>query len=205
MSESARSDLHPRHQHVNRLVRRARNGDSGAWDQLYFEFRDAGLAFCRSVLKDADLAEDVFQESFLEATAALPRLREDAAFAVWFRRILIKQCDRARRGRANREFSDNQSLLPANELFTDELPEDLLADQELRERVRSALDQLPALERELCIEYYFEERDQNEISRRHGIPLHTIKNRLHNARRLLRRTLAPYSLSGSGGAFMMAA
>lgn len=132
---------------VNDLVRRARAGEGTAWDELYLRFQASSLAFCRSVLGDPDRAEDVLQESFFEAARVLHRLKHDEAFAVWFRRILIKQCDRVRRvssGMTRELPADlNESSPPARAPETD--PYLTLEQGEIQANIERALNELPAL------------------------------------------------------------
>ena len=181
----------------------ARRGRERAWEELYVRFRANSLGFCKAVLRDADLAEDALQESFLEASRKIGDLRHTEAFAVWFRRILIKQCDRIQR---KERPVDSLDLRPAdpdasrNRTGRDsrrgDQPFARFERKEILARVRDAIDALPEPERSLCREFYLEERDQREISRRTGLPLHTIKNRLYRARRVLRRHLSGYHPHG---------
>jgi RNA polymerase sigma-70 factor (ECF subfamily) len=178
-----------------------RRGRGRAWEDLYARFRKSSLAFCMAVLRDADLAEDALQESFLEASRKIGELRFTEAFSVWFRRILIKQCDRIQRGERP---VDSLDLLQAETEAGRRLRSTDPGDQpfarferrEILSLIREAMEALPEPERSLCRAYYLEERDQREISRHTGLPLHTIKNRLFHARRILRRQLAGYHPHG---------
>ncbi len=178
---------------VNLLVSRARAGDRTAMEELFRRFRAASFAFCRKILRDSERAEDALQESFLEAMRKLPGLRSEAAFAVWFRRILIKQCDRQMR--KTREWTGIEIAR------TGQAPDESVQAGEIARRVREAIAALPEPERQLCVEYYLEDRKQAEISRRTGLPLHAIKNHLFRARRILRveldsfRGLRPLALA----------
>ena len=79
------------------IVGRARDGDADAFAVLVRRFQDMAVGYGYSLLHDFHLAEDAAQEAFFEAYRTLPKLREPAAFAGWFRRIVFKQCDRITR------------------------------------------------------------------------------------------------------------
>ena len=79
------------------VVIRARDGDADAFAIVVRRFQDMAVGYGYSMLHDFQLAEDAAQEAFFEAYRTLPKLREPAAFAGWFRRIVFKQCDRITR------------------------------------------------------------------------------------------------------------
>src|SRR5512138_974317 len=85
---------------LDAIVARARGGDAEAFGILVRRFQDMAVGYGYSILHDFQLAEDAAQEAFFEAYRTLPKLREPAAFAGWFRRIVFKQCDRITRNRS---------------------------------------------------------------------------------------------------------
>src|SRR5215813_6292729 len=98
------------------LVIRVREGDTQAFGEIVRRFEDMAVAYGYSLVGDFQLAEDVAQEAFLEAYVCLGQLREPAAFPGWFRRIVVKQCDRiTRRKRPNFETLKEQQQAPALE------------------------------------------------------------------------------------------
>ncbi|MDD5191461.1 MAG: RNA polymerase sigma factor, partial [Dehalococcoidales bacterium] len=84
---------------IKNLVIKARSGDLEAYGEIVRRFQAMAHGFAYSFLGDFHLAEDVAQESFLEMYRQLPSLRNPEAFSAWFRRILIKNCDRITRGK----------------------------------------------------------------------------------------------------------
>src|SRR4030095_14990485 len=81
------------------IVTRARDGGDEDLGILVRRFQDMAVGYGYSILHDFQLAEDAAQEAFFEAYRTLSKLREPAAFAGWFRRIVFKQCDRITRRR----------------------------------------------------------------------------------------------------------
>src|SRR5215510_10641353 len=81
------------------LIDASLSGDPDAYAAIVRRFQDMAVGYGYSILHDFQLAEDAAQEAFFEAYRTLPKLREAAAFAGWFRRIVFKQCDRITRRR----------------------------------------------------------------------------------------------------------
>ncbi|MBT4503360.1 MAG: sigma-70 family RNA polymerase sigma factor [Gemmatimonadetes bacterium] len=166
---------------LKELVCQARSGDLDAYDQIVRRFQDMAVGYGYSLLDDFHLAEDAAQEAFIAAYQRLPQLRNAAAFPGWFRRIVFKHCDRLTRGRQLTTIPLETSMPApgANPAAATEL-------KELQRRIEEAIRRLPERERQVTALYYIAEYSQREISEFLGIPLTTIRSRLHTARGLLR-------------------
>lgn len=73
------------------IVPRAQDGDRAAFEEIVRQSQDMALGYAFSFLRDFDLAQDVAQESFLQAYRDLCDLRSPEAFPGWFRRIVFKR------------------------------------------------------------------------------------------------------------------
>jgi DNA-directed RNA polymerase specialized sigma24 family protein len=105
--------LLPDRERTSALVRRGQTGDEDAFEEIVRAYQDIAVAYATSILGDYHLAEDVAQESFVEAYWALTALREPAAFSAWFRRIVFKHCDRMTRRKCPRHEEPHcRSRLP---------------------------------------------------------------------------------------------
>lgn len=139
-----------------------------------------------SMLNDAQLAEDVTQEAFIEAYLDLPKLREPAAFPGWFKRIVFKQSDRLIRGKhiptMPLEYAQHISVVDLS-LTT------LIEERERDERVRRAVEDLPDHERIVTLLFYSTGYALKDIAAFLEVPVTTIKKRLHDARRHLKESL----------------
>jgi RNA polymerase sigma-70 factor, ECF subfamily len=131
---------------------------------------------------DRHLAEDIVQETFLRAWRT-PELVDDSCRG-WLttvaRNLLI---DRLRR-RDRRPREAGEDALP---LIADPICEMDRVVTSLT--VRRAIAQLPPLQRNVLIELYFRQRSLGEVAERFGIPVGTVKSRLHYALSALRRVL----------------
>src|SRR6476660_70750 len=79
------------------LVDRAQGGDREAFEQLARLVATRLFATATLILRDADLASDVVQETLIEVWRKLPSLRDTQAFEAWLYRILVRRCYRASR------------------------------------------------------------------------------------------------------------
>jgi len=175
-------------QEVKTLVEGVQAGDSNAFATLVRRFQDMAVGYGYSLLGDHQLAEDVAQEAFLTVYLHLSTLRQPAAFPGWLRRIVERQAHRLRRGLP-------VALLPleaaVNCAATMTEPAALLEQREVCDQVTSVLATLPEPQRVVVALFYISDYSLQEISTFLGIPVGTVKSRLHTAReRLKRSTLA---------------
>ncbi len=165
------------------IIARARRGDPSALDELVRRHQGRIYNLAYRMLRQAEDAEDVTQEAFLKAFAALPRLKDDRAFASWLGRIAANLCLMRLRSPARRaEVPMDPAVIPTDGA----LP---ALSLEVGGHVREALDRLPPKYRLAVIAFYLEGRSYQEGARLAGVPLLTFKTRLYRARRMLRRAL----------------
>ena len=161
------------------IVARAQDGDAEAFAALVRRFQDMAVGYGYSILHDFQLAEDAAQEAFFEAYRTLSKLREPAAFAGWFRRIVFKQCDRITR----RHVVATVPLEAAPD------PVQATDEEERKAEVFEAVRQLPEHERSAMTLFYIGGYSMDEVATFLEVPVSTVKGRLHSARERLRTML----------------
>jgi len=168
---------------VRELAEAARAGDAEAYSALVQRFQPMAYAVAYSCLGDHHLAHDLVQEAVIQAFVCLPRLREPAAFPGWFRQIVFRQCTRVlRQARTDCLSLDAGSL----GLVAESTPEEIAVRDEIRRQVRRAVATLPRHERAVAALFYGRRYSYREVSASLGIPITTVKKRLHSARQKLR-------------------
>ncbi len=173
-----------------RRVTQAAHGDRSAYDDLVRTFQDRAVALAVAILGDYHLAEDAAQEAFVEAFRDISGLRAPAAFPAWLRRIVQKHCDRITR----RKRLDTVSLDSLGDWLSPRPgPAQLAEAQELATRVRQAIDHLPEHERLVVMLLYMGGHSHLEVAEFVGVPLSTVKSRLHSARVRLKGDLLTMS------------
>ena len=173
---------------LHSLVTAAQNGDLDAFGLIVQRFQGMAYTLAYAMLDDAQLAEDVAQEAFIEAYLNLPKLREPAAFPGWFRRIIFKQGDRVLRGK----HLATVPLEPVSafDLAIDDFnPLHLAEKSEMQDFVRGAIEALPEHERIVILLFYANDCTLKDIAAFLEIPITTIKKRLYDARKRLKERL----------------
>jgi RNA polymerase sigma factor (sigma-70 family) len=162
-----------------------RAGRLAAFGELVARFQDMAYGYAYSILGDFHLAQDAAQEAFVQAWQNLADMREPAAFAGWLRRIVFKHSDRIRRARRALPAAEETAAPASAE------PEPPVAAQqaELRQAVLAAVRGLPEPQREVTTLFYINGYDTNEIAAFLEVPVSTVKNRLHGARKRLRERM----------------
>jgi RNA polymerase sigma factor (sigma-70 family) len=167
------------------LIAQIKDGDSEVYEQIVRRFQDMAVGYGYASLGDLQLAEDAAQEAFIAAYFELPDLREPKAFPGWFRRILMKQIDRARRKQPSDLTLDDHLIHSGNQ----PTPTELVEKREVQETIWKAIQCLPTAQREVILLFYIDEYSQPDISAFLDVPISTVKIRLYYARKLLQQQL----------------
>ena len=169
------------------LVLAAILGNLDAFEQLVVRYRPAVVRLARTIV-GADDAEDVAQDSLLLAFKALPGIEEPSRFAAWLSAIT--------RHRALR-FSKSENKHVSRRVALDEaLLEQLqslarpLADKHEDEEMLRTLDSLPADYAMPLRLRFLDDMPLNRIAAFMGVPLSTVKWRIHHGKKLLRAKAA---------------
>ncbi len=182
---------------VQDLVAEARTGSLEAFETLYRTHHPGIYAFIRSQVREAELAADLTQQTFVRAWEALPRLRASGAFRGWLHRIAANLVrDEAKSGRARLEVSVTALTVdeddPPVEFVSAKTTETIAVENELRSEVRSALGRLSPEQRAVVVMHHLEGMSVTEIAWALGVPPGTVMSRLARARETLRQRLARY-------------
>jgi RNA polymerase sigma factor (sigma-70 family) len=168
------------------LLIRARDRDVRAYGEVVRRFQDMAYGYAFAILGDFHLAEDAAQEALIEAYRCLPGLREPAAFAGWFRRIVFKHCDRlTRRKRVPTVPMDVAQDIPSP--FPG--PAESAEHNEVVQRVVDAIRSLPEQERAVTTLYYVNGYSQQEVADFLEVPVATVNSRLHSSRNRLKERM----------------
>jgi RNA polymerase sigma-70 factor (ECF subfamily) len=175
------------------LIAAAHDGDLNAFNQLVERYERLVYAVCYRLLGNAQRAENVTQETFIRAYAALCQFR-GGAFRSWLLRIATNQSyDLLRQER--RRTSDSLDALPVEvePRWTTGTPADdpvhFAERSELGRRLENALAELPDDQRLVVILSDIHGYPYGEIAEIIGVPAGTVKSRLSRGRARLRDVL----------------
>ena len=165
------------------LVDLARRGDEEAFADHARAVGDRLMAIAFRILRDADRAEDAVQQALVTAWHELPTLRDDDRFDAWLRRILVHACyAEARRRRA---WAANVRVLPTDGPAG---RDDIAAIIE-RDRLERGFRRLSPEQSAIFVLHHYVGLTLPEVADELGVPLGTVKSRLHYATEALRAAL----------------
>jgi RNA polymerase sigma-70 factor (ECF subfamily) len=180
-------------------IRRILAGEKQLFHELIRPCERAIYFLLYSLLHNEAEAEDAAQETAIKVYRNLHLFRGDSQFRTWVLSIARNEgLGRLRKSQTRREDSldaltegDAGDFTPAILTSWREVPVEALERQELGSLLREAIDGLPAIYRNVVLLRDIEEMDVRETAVILGITEGSVKVRLHRARALLQRELAP--------------
>jgi RNA polymerase sigma-70 factor (ECF subfamily) len=165
------------------VVERARDGDEDAFTQLVDLNGDRCFAIAFRILRDVERAKDAVQQAFLLAWRELPRLREPERFNVWLYRLLVNACyEEARR---HRRWTTRVRVLPMD----GPIAPDQTAAVDDRDALDRAFMRLSPEHRAVFVMHHHAGLPLAAIADVVGVPVGTVKSRLHHSIKNLRAAL----------------
>jgi len=168
------------------LVVAAILGNLEAFEQLVVRYRPAVVRLARTIVGDV-YAEDVAQESLLLAFKALPGIEEPRKFPAWLSAITRNRALRVSKSemaRTKKRVALDEALLEKIEALAKPV-----ADKERDEAMLMALDSLPPDYAMPLRLRFLDDMPLNRIAAFMGVPLSTVKWRIHHGKKLLRTKL----------------
>ena len=167
------------------LVELSLIGEGGAFDELVERYEDAVLEKAEQIVGNSFSAEDIAQDTFFSAWEHLGELRYPTGFGTWILRIA--------ENRAKNLLRQYESNLPGLVADMDSFPLTASASVTLHlagensEKLREAVNALSAALRDTVRLHYLAGYTVREISALLSVPEGTVKRRLHEGRKQLRR------------------
>jgi RNA polymerase sigma-70 factor, ECF subfamily len=178
------------------LVARARRGDAAAFGELVDRHRAAVYRAALAALRSPADAEDAAQEAFLLAYRRLDSFRGDASFKTWLLTITWHQAINRRRSLGSvwrmlvhPKTEDEADAVMAGVASGGPSPEQTTAGAELRRGIRDAIRALSPTLRDALLLAQAGDYSYEEIGAMLGAPIGTIKWRVSEARRAIRKWL----------------
>src|SRR5687767_2967304 len=174
------------------LCGRVAKGDDAAFEALLMRHQNRVYAFCLRLLGDAAEAEDVAQDVFLTVYKSADTFRGESAFTTWLLRIAKNQSLNRikyleRRGRSMRRSIDEISdeRMARAEDGVERRPDVLIEGGETAALVQQAIATLGEEHRMVLVLRDVEDLSYEEISQITGLPIGTVKSRIHRGRSAL--------------------
>lgn len=176
------------------IILRCQNGDKQSYGRLVEKYMKRAYFTALGLVGVHEGALDLSQDAFVRAYRSINRLDANRKFFTWYYQILRNLCfnylrDTARRARPFSQVGENQidNIVDSSQDSSLQVEQ-----QELKEAVWNAMDELKPHEREIIILKDFQEMSYKEIAESMDCPIGTVMSRLFTARQALKNKLESY-------------
>ena len=165
-------------------VAQAKAGDADAWDALFRRYQLPLYAYVMELVRDEQAGLDIVQETFISAVRHIGGLRDEARFGSWLFSIAHQKVVQRWRKPERTDSLDEQ---PDGDLPDEQdNPRDWLIRREQEEQFMAWLNELPMPQRSVLLLHFVEDFSLEEIAAVTGVPVGTVKSRMHYAKKALR-------------------
>lgn len=174
------------------LVMAYANGDNAAFDALLSRHQKGVFDYIRHTVKDIDLANDIFQETFVKAITTIRqgRYEDNGKFGAWLNRVAHNLIiDHFRRNKNENTVSNDsaeQDLLNNKDLCEGSI-EDSIMQLQLTKDIRKMIHTLPEEQRRVLTMRIYRDMSFKEIAEETGVSINTALGRMRYALRNMRR------------------
>lgn len=186
------------------LVAQAKTGRLDAFDELVNRHERKIFRLTQHITGNREDAEDALQDSFLKAFSRLAQFQGDSQFYTWLVRIAVNESlMRLRKRKAHPTFSldepvaGDDNLMPRERGSWEDNPEQMYAQQELREILDRAVQSLSPIFRTVFVLRDIEQLSTEETAEALELSVPAVKSRLLRARLQLRDKLSKHFRRGS--------
>jgi RNA polymerase sigma-70 factor (ECF subfamily) len=194
----------------DKLIARILGGERDLFHELIRPYERIVYSMVFAMLGNESDAEDAAQTAVIQAYMSLEKYRGESRFSTWLVTIALNEGrNRLRKAKSLREDSIDALSEEADGDFTPalltdwrEIPSEALERKEVREHLQKAIERLPLIYRTVLVMRDMEGLDMEETARSLCVTATVVKVRLHRARRMMQRDLAPllkhYAPKGKG-------
>ncbi|HEX2880546.1 MAG TPA: sigma-70 family RNA polymerase sigma factor [Polyangiaceae bacterium] len=183
-----------------RFLERLRARDERAFNELVTVYQERVFGLVLKILGRRDEAEDMSQEVFVQVFKAIDQFRGDSKLGTWIYRIAVNLCKNRSQYLARRYSQKQDELEGAEHLLADanalqssvslQQPDHLLQGHEMERIVHAALVSIELEFREVLVLRDVEDLSYDEIVEITGLPVGTVKSRIHRARLMLKEEVS---------------
>ncbi len=168
-------------------------GNNKAFDELLNRTQSNLFAYIMFVVRNEDVANDIFQETFVKVITRLQegRYTDSGKFSFWLTRIAhnaIMDWYRAQRSEHIVDLADDNDLSKLKgEQVMDNFRESELVNEQVMDDVRRMMEALPAAQREVVYMRFYQQLSFKEIAELTGVSINTSLGRMRYALMNLRK------------------
>lgn len=168
------------------LVAAYADGNNQAFDTLLSRHQKRVFTYVYNIVKSRDLADDIFQETFVKAIMTIKqgRYTENGKFSAWITRIahnLIIDFYRQEKSTGLVSTDETDSTLLNRREFAEETIEDFIIDEQISTDVRRIMETLPESQREVLEMRFYRNMSFKEIADATHVSINTALGRMRYA------------------------
>ena len=178
------------YEYIASLVIQAQRGSSNAFAELYVMTYDNVYNYACHYLHDTFLAQDIVQEIYIQALRKINDLKNPSVFIAWLNQIAFQVCyHTCQKNNSQYGLVSDEMLFSIYDEKTDRNPEAHAMQQDERSTLQQAVDELPATEKQIIIMKYYNQMTIEDIASALGISRSTVKRRLADTQKSLKKKL----------------
>lgn len=169
---------------ITTLIKGCQQGDLESFEQLYKDYSKNALGTAYLIAGHKGIAEDVVQEAFFQCYRKIKDLKDPNTFDVWFYKLLLRL--------AWKMSSKYKHTAPIEEINDKDTYYKNISNEQLETKliVHEAIEKLSIPLKTVIILYYLNDMTIKQISMVLGCFQGTVKSRLHNAKKMLKKELS---------------
>ena len=181
------------------LVAAYAEGDNKAFDALLMRHQSRVFSYICTIVKNRDIADDIFQETFIKAITTIRqgRYSETGKFTSWITRIAHNLIiDFYRQDKSDTTVSSDDEtvdILNSKDLTEGNI-EDFLVDSQINKDIHRIIGALPESQREVLDMRFFRDMSFKEIAEATGVSINTALGRMRYAILNMRRMASEYNI-----------
>lgn len=176
------------------LIRHYISGDENAFETLLLRHKDRVFNYINMTLRDRQLAEDIFQETFTKAIITLKsgKYNDEGKFLPWVMRIahnlIIDTYRRNKKMPSVEPKNEDHDIFASLNVYDKNVEEEMIEEQIFSD-VRNLIEHLPLEQREVIIMRHYEDLSFKEIADKTNVSINTALGRMRYALINLRRLI----------------
>lgn len=189
-----------KHYSDEQLVALYAQGNNEAFDIILQRHQTRLLSYIQFIVKNADLSEDIFQETFVKAIVTIKqgRYTDNGKFAAWLTRIahnLIIDYYRQEKNVRNISNDDCEYDIFNNKDICEGTIEERWIESQIHTDIRRLIGSLPDNQREVIVMRYYKDMSFKEIADATEVSINTALGRMRYAVLNIRRMADKYNIS----------
>jgi len=178
-----------------KIIARALGGEQLAYQELLLKYQKTVFHIILKIIRNADDAQDLVQETFMRAFKTLESYRSEFRFSTWLCKIAANCSIDYLRKKKIKAFSMDKPIETKNGTVEVEFrdkganPEEYMLRKQKLISIEEAIESLPEKYKEVIVYRHHDDKSYEEIAKIMDIPIGTVKARIFRARELLKKKL----------------